>query len=341
MQTQNTYVPASNAFDWLFVIFSGWWIFGVFIDGWAHTHLDSSLETFFTPWHTVFYSGVLAVLFLLFIQLYRNHSKGYLWTKSLPREYMFSLLGMSLVLIGGPGDLIWHSLFGIEIGIEALLSPTHLLLAFGGAMVVSGPLHAIWYRDHTVQSIHAIPVILSFSYFLMTLGFMLQFLHPFNFPWMADTFISNNPINSDYARGLGIANAVIFTGIFMGLVLASVRHWIFPFGSFTLVLGLNALAVTLMHGKYYFFILTALVAGLLIDILYQKFCSLALREKHVRIFGTLAPIILFTTYVVSLFLFDAISWSVHMWAGMILISGITGFLMTYLVISPGDGVPKG
>ncbi len=243
-------------------------------------------------------------------------------------------------LLGGPGDLLWHSLFGIEVGIEALLSPTHILLAFGGAMVVSGPLHAIWYRDKNIQTIHKIPVILSFTYLLMTLGFMLQFLHPFNFPWMSQTFLTENPINNNYGGGLGIANAIVFTGLFMGLTLACIRHWIFPFGSFTTILTLNAVAITTMHGEYYLFILTAFFAGVLIDILYKKTCSLSRKERHIRIFSASAPVILFAAYVCTILWSDITLWSVHMWTGMIVISGITGYLVSYLVIPPGDGVPR-
>ena len=61
-------------------------------------------------------------------------------------------------MLGGAGDIVWHTLFGIEAGIEALLSPTHLLLAFGGAVAVSGPLHAIWHRDRKVHRLHSWPV---------------------------------------------------------------------------------------------------------------------------------------------------------------------------------------
>ncbi len=340
METKIGYAPASNLFDWLFVVCSGWWTAGVFLDGWAHTHLDSALETIFTPWHAVFYSGILATAFLLLIQLWKNHAIGYRWNRSLPREYIFALYGLALVFIGGPGDLVWHALFGIEKGIEALLSPTHILLAIGGAMVVSSPIHAIWYRDRNMKSIHKIPAILSFSFFLMTLGFMLQFLHPFNFPWMAQSFLKENPINSNYGGGLGVANAIVFTAIFMGLTLSCIRHWIFPKGSFTLILTLNAIAVTVMHGKYQIFILTAFISGVLIDILYQKICSLSLRERHIRFFGIFAPVILFTVYVATILLTDTTPWSIHMWMGMIVISGITGWLMTYLVVPPGDGVAR-
>lgn len=42
--------------------------------------------------------------------------------------------------------MLWHSRFGIEAGIEALLSPTHLVLALGGMLMVSGPLRAAGFR---------------------------------------------------------------------------------------------------------------------------------------------------------------------------------------------------
>ncbi|MES2966640.1 MAG: hypothetical protein V4668_02545 [Patescibacteria group bacterium] len=337
MEQKTGYAPANNIFDWLFVFFSGWWTAGVFLDGWAHTHLESTLETIFTPWHAVFYSGILATGALVLFELWKNHGKGYNWNRSLPREYIFAFYGLILVFIGGPGDLIWHELFGIEVGIEALLSPTHILLAFGGAMVVSAPLHAIWYRS---SKIHKIPAILSFSCLLMTLGFMLQFLHPFNFPWMAQSFLNSNHININWGGGLGIANIIVFTGIFMGITLASIRHWKFPFGSFATILTLNAFAITMMHGEYYIFILTALIAGILIDILYQKVYALSLKERHIRIFGIFTPIILFTTYVITILLIDTTPWSIHMWLGSIVISGITGGLMTYLVVPPGDGITR-
>jgi len=46
--------PAQN----LVTILVSWWLMiGIFIDGWAHNTQGEALETFFTPWHAVFYSG--------------------------------------------------------------------------------------------------------------------------------------------------------------------------------------------------------------------------------------------------------------------------------------------
>jgi len=112
-------------FDWMVIALSSWFVGGLFLDGWAHTHgkVDTS---FFTPWHGVLYSGHLATLLYL----------GWQWSRqrTLPAGYGLSLAGALLFVVGGVGDFIWHELFGIERSIEALLSPTHLLLALGLAL---------------------------------------------------------------------------------------------------------------------------------------------------------------------------------------------------------------
>src|SRR3989338_8127440 len=212
----------SPRFEWLFVLFTFMQTAGVFVDGWAHGHINQ-LDTFFTPWHALFYGGFIfssGLLFiellknhrngypwrrglprgyffalggggvfcfggvgvfiffsgLLFIELLKNHRNGYPWRRALPREYFFALGGVVIFGLGGLGDLVWHTLFGIEAGVDALLSPTHMALAFGGAVMASAPLHAIWYRDTNVHRILKLPVIISFALFFMVFTFMMQFL---------------------------------------------------------------------------------------------------------------------------------------------------------------------
>src|SRR2546427_2507449 len=130
-------------FDRLMAIVSCWFIAGVFLDGWAHTHglVD---RTFFTPWHAVLYSGYFANAIGLTAATVLNHWRGHSWLKAIPRGYTLALFGVPLFMIAGGGDLIWHTLFGFEVGIEPLLSPTHLLLAFAGLLMMSGPLRATW-----------------------------------------------------------------------------------------------------------------------------------------------------------------------------------------------------
>ncbi len=113
-------------FDWSVTALALWFTMGLFLDGWAHTHGRADV-TFFTPWHAVLYSGHLAATAYLFIAFIRNVARGCAWRDALPAGYGLSLIGGILFAIGGLGDLIWHTLFGIEQNVEALFSPTHLL----------------------------------------------------------------------------------------------------------------------------------------------------------------------------------------------------------------------
>lgn len=55
---------SSLAYDRWMVALSAWLLVGLFVDGWAHVNLRS-LESFFTPWHGLFYSGFFAVAALI------------------------------------------------------------------------------------------------------------------------------------------------------------------------------------------------------------------------------------------------------------------------------------
>ena len=50
---------ASAWFDWVVLAASAWLVGGALLDGWAHIHI-ALLDTFFTPWHGVLYSGFAA-----------------------------------------------------------------------------------------------------------------------------------------------------------------------------------------------------------------------------------------------------------------------------------------
>lgn len=123
--------------DWIVTLLSAWMIDGIHLDAWVHHQFE--VETFFTPWHGVLYSGYLALAAVLVGMFAFNLWQGRTWRRSLPTGYGLSFLGVAIFMAGGVGDMLWHIVFGIEVNIEALLSPTHLMLALGGALIVSGP----------------------------------------------------------------------------------------------------------------------------------------------------------------------------------------------------------
>src|ERR1041385_1777302 len=166
-QPMQTHVAGSLAFDAGVVILAGWFLGGLYLDGWAHQHIPQ-LETFFTPWHAVLYSGFLASASFLFFALVQNVRRGYTLAQAYPAGYELSMLGAFIFAIGGAGDLIWHSLFGIEANLEALLSPTHLILALGMTLILTGPLRSAWYRleKKSLRWAEAWPMLLSLTFLL-------------------------------------------------------------------------------------------------------------------------------------------------------------------------------
>jgi hypothetical protein len=183
-------------FDWQFIILSLLFVVGLFIDGWAHNHgrVDDS---FFTPWHLIFYSAFgLVALFLAFTQ-YRNVRRGYAWSAALPPGYMLSLVGAIIFAVGGVGDLIWHTLFGIEAGSEALLSPTHIMLAAGMVLITTGPLRAAWLRRELPVNRRAkwgalFPALISATLLLALLTFITFYSNPITFPLASSAVIDTS-----------------------------------------------------------------------------------------------------------------------------------------------------
>src|SRR5712692_6993727 len=180
-EAKSDVIVSSLRFDLLMGVLGMVFVGGLYLDGWAHNHglVD---KTFFTPWHAVLYSGYFANAVLLVGIVVINHLRGYRWQQAIPSGYELSLFGVPLFLTAGVGDLIWHTLFGFEVGIEPLLSPTHLLLAFSGLLIMSGPFRAAWRRTDSVST-HSwaalLPAILSLTTILSLFTFFTSFAHPF------------------------------------------------------------------------------------------------------------------------------------------------------------------
>jgi hypothetical protein len=332
---------ASRGYDWTVVVLSFWFLGGLFLDGWAHNHIPE-LESFFTPWHAVFYSGFLAVAGFLMATLIRNHAKGAPWMRAMPSGYELSVLGVLIFMAGGVGDMVWHELFGIEADVEALLSPTHLMLALGATLIFGGPFRAGWRRP-TAQNnpspgwIALLPQLLSLTFVLSLWSFMTQFAHPLVDTWAAAGYRppASHGITS-LRQAMGIVSFLLQTGAMMGLVLLTVLRWALPLGSLTLVFALNATLMSFMHDQYRL-IPAAALAGFAADLLVRWLKPCMERSGPLRWFAFVVPVLYYVFYYVVLFLTQGLGWSVHLWTGSIVLSGVVGLLLSYLLIPPAQG----
>ena len=328
-----------RGYDWTVILLSLWFLAGVFLDGWAHNHIPE-LESFFTPWHAVFYSGFLAVAGFLTATLVRNHAKGYPWRQAMPPGYELSLLGVLIFMAGGVGDMIWHEIFGIEANIEALLSPSHLSLALGASLFISGPFRSSWRRpsdqkDRIERWVDLLPPLLSLTFLLSLWTFMTQFGHPLVETWAAAGFRPRSQNFPTLRQSLGVVSILVQAGLLMGLVLLAVLRWRLPLGSLTLVLALNAILMSFMQDQYRF-VPAAAVAGFAADLLLQWLRPSVVRSGALRLFAFAVPAIDYTLYFVVLIATQGLGWSVHLWTGPIVLAGVVGMLLSYLLIPPAQ-----
>jgi hypothetical protein len=140
---------ASRGEDAGTVVLGAWLVVALFSDGWAH-HNVPELEGFFTPWHGALYAG-LAVSAAWMVWLGR--SGGLRWYRDLPVGYGWGVVGLGVFTAGGLADMAWHVAFGVEAGIDALLSPTHLVLLTGGMLILTSALRSRWAVSDTSSAV--------------------------------------------------------------------------------------------------------------------------------------------------------------------------------------------
>ena len=328
---------AGVGFDWAMTGLSGIFLGGLFLDGWAHTHGRVD-DTFFTPWHAVLYSGYLLVAAYLFAHLVRNHRRGWSWLEALPPGYDWSWVGILLWIPGGLADLLWHEIFGFDGGVEALFSPPHLVLALGIGLVVSGPVRAAWSRDDFEAGgwIRQGPALLSLAFLLSVFTFFTQEAHPVANLWGAEAVRAYADAGSVEPE-LGTTSLLFEAAILMGIVLTAVRRWVLPIGALTLIIGLSSALTGAVYdyGGYPVLpVLTLVGAGILSDLLRWWLRPSPPRGLRLRLFAFGVPALYHLLYFLGLALHGGIRWSVHLSMGSLLLTGIVGWLVSFVAVPP-------
>src|SRR5262245_7224341 len=237
--------PSSTpAFDWTVAVLSLVWLGGVFLDGWAHAHGRVD-DTFFTPWHAVLYAGYTVLSAVLVGRAAWAIKRGTPWRASMPAGYGLAVAGVAMWVAGGPFDLLWHSVFGFEANVEALLSPAHVVLAVGFGLMTAAPLRA-GLRRAPRRFIAEVPMALSLTCVVSALTFFTQIAHPLSNLWAAGRRTSED------VTELGIVGflltAVILTAPFLFLL----RLGRLRLGTLTIVITLNSILMGFLfeHGPY-------------------------------------------------------------------------------------------
>jgi len=344
--------PAGSIrFDAVMVALIYWWLAGTYLDGWAHNSglVDTS---FFTPYHAVLYSGVAVIGLTLGITHIRNMLKGHSWQTALPSGYMPAFLGVCIFAVGGVFDLVWHTLFGVEANIQALLSPSHLILAAGAFLFASAPLRAAWGRQESGNWRTLLPAILSLAATFSLLTFFTQYANFATRPHILGNlpagYVAYSPTNvpeaqdSFYFSLYGVISLVVPSILSMSIILMGLRRWALPVGTVTLIMVINTALMLWLKLHFVSQVWPALMAvplgGLLADLFLWRFTPITDRPTALRWFAFTVPFVTSLTYLLILNTFgNGLWWQIHMWLGAPFVTGIAGLFLSYLAL---PGIPK-
>ena len=309
---------------------AAWLMFGLYLDGWAHN--TSLPDSFWTPWHAVFYSGYAALAAFLALVMLRGIASGATFRQAIPEGYAPTVLGVIVFGVGGFFDMIWHTAFGIERNLDVLFSPSHLMLAIGIVLLVSGPLRSVWRRGALSRpSVDAAVAVLSLGMILLMLTFMLQFAMPFAFT----PATPGEARLGELAQVRALFGILAFTAILVALSLLALREGVLLPGSITFLLLLDALAMIAMRNNGQavqrdVIFSTALVGGIAGDLLLWRLRPGPRRLVAVRVFATALPAAIFLWYFIAIAVLIGTWWSVTALLGAPVLAALAGLLVSYL-----------
>jgi adenylate kinase family enzyme len=332
----STAIPRAAAFgvrfDWLALAASAWLLGGLYWDGWAHGY--GLPDSFWTVWHAVFYSGYAAAAAVILGATASARPRAASWRAAIPAGYEATVAGVFVFGLGGAFDMAWHTAFGIELGGDALLSPSHLVLGLGIALIVIGPLLAAWRRGSSGGLVAQLPAVLSLTALLSLFTFFSLFAGPYS------AVIGTGPKPSEATLVRSLLGMYLFSALVVGLALVALRRGTLPAGSLTVLLGLNGAVMILMRGHaplevQLTFMLVAIAAGAIGDVLLWRLRPTDSRPLQLHIFAFALPVVYFALYLGVVVLRVGSGWTVHELTGMVTLCGVVGLLLSFVAAPRG------
>lgn len=303
---------------------------GVYLDGWAHS--SGQVESFFTPWHAVLYTGFVltsAYVVLLAMRLGGRTAGPAGWWAALPSAYRVGVVGIAIFAAGGAGDMFWHTVFGVEAGVDALVSPTHLILLLGGMLLFSSPAVAAA-RTFTGRWTAAAAIGLSSGAVGAGAAFFVSYLQVFRRPRAMEFF---SPHADDIGAVLGFGGYIVNTAAIVVPVLLLRRYLpALPKGVLTLVTA----AVAIGGGAFSEFafpvpIATAIVGAAVAELLLY---AVAWPWDRWLVIGALGPLCVWSAQLIGVAIEDGIGWTPELWAGIVVLCTLEGLALSLLTRVP-------
>ena len=315
----------------LAVVFGVWMVVGLFLDGWAHD--NGQPESFFTPWHGVLYSGFAGAAAAAVWPVLRHRTERRVLTQAVPVGHGLTLVALAAFSVGAIGDLVWHETLGVEVGVEALLSPTHLLLLVSGIAALSAPFRAAWLSDDADISLRSfLPAVLSVTLTTAVIGFFMVYLSPFVNDAAGSAFerAANTPHEHpatdprELLQLLGLGSILMTSVLIASATQLLLRRWVPPRGSFTLMLGLMVfLFVALDEFGQPPLLLAGVLAGAATDFAARRIPDWVVPAVAVAVLW----LSYFAIYEAAL---GGVTWTAELWTGAVTLATLLALAVGFI-----------
>ncbi len=343
----------------IFVLALGlWWLGGLLIDAFAHISgvVD---DTFFTPWHAIWYAGATAYGAYMFYAIFPEEG---LWglvrnplktLRDISPEHRPGVYGILLFGLSGFGDMIWHETLGVETSVDILLSPAHIGLFIGLMMAVTAPMWSAWANKESGRDGLRSQILIIFGLGAAWAIFLLPFLYANLWFESLEAFCYDGGRgfcwNNDYDFVLmhSMRSLIIQVGLTSAILLLFIRRWTPARGSLVVLLVFPAIGGW-FYGEFdntilFLGIVWAIVVEFMLPVLWKGwkrlFVALVVGSQVVVFMASwwLRPVQLpgglYWIEGTNLHVLP-FGWSIHATIGSIIFCAILGWLASCVVSPP-------
>lgn len=316
-------------------------IVGLYSDGWAHANLLDELEGFVTPWHTVVFVGYALTAGWIVKMIHRRRTPERSLRESIPPGWQWAVAGVLTFAVGFNGDAIWHTIFGLESDVDALLSPTHLLMGTSLLAIVSSPFrsrpassHAQTWRDDGTRVLSLLLTTLVAGFFLLYL-----WIPAFNIGSQAYEAglaeASTSAFLTEVSQIAVLASAFIITALMLVPVTVTARGGLPPRGAAFALVVVPALAITAIRE----FSNPQSLIGFVLAGLAAEAISRRVNDPRSRtlLLGGIVPAVLWLGYWTAFTGVYTVAWEVELYAGQVVSAVVAGLATASVVARPPFG----
>lgn len=306
------------------------------------TDPGSITNDFLSSWHLVLYGGVLSVGAWIGVGAIRR-GPAYVGSAAT------ATIGFLLLSVGGAADAAWHGAFGVEVAVEALVSPPHLLVFTGLAFLLTAPIVILWKRPaRRLGLIGSLSVATSLVSTLLVTSLFTGFLTPLAGglslqKGYVEPLVGESLSDYDQVRGLGIALWTVCL-LVAGFSVVLVRFRLMPGTVFLSFLAIGLPAHWISGAGIDPLVIGFAAAGVAAEAVVALVGRPTLGRLGASAMGAAVGSTLWAVTFLVLHLDDRLLWNQSLWGGMVTLAALFGAATAALVALPvptGDAVSDG